>query len=89
MAYPVGERDEKAVGQAKAARMKIGGKGKGKKGGRMREREVEEAIRVTEERLGVLKRAVREGKGEGKESSSADATGVGEESVDEGGGSVE
>ena len=87
VAYPVGERNEKAVGQARAVKEKIGRKekGKGKKGGRMSEREVEEAIRVTEERLGVLKRAIREG----KESFSADANGVGEESVvDEGGSSV-
>ena len=88
VAYPVGARDEKAVVQAKAAREKIGGKGKGKKGGNVNEREVEEAIRITEERLGMLKRAMQEGKREVKESS-ADTTGVGEESVGDGGGGVE
>ena len=88
MAYPVGARDEKAVVQAKAAREKFGEKGKGKKGGRMNEREVEEAIRVTEERLGVLKRAMQEEKrGVGK--SSAGGAGVGPESVDDEGGGVE
>ena len=81
VAYPVGERDAKAVGQARAVREKIERKGKGKKGGRMSEREVEEAIRVTEERLGVLKRAIRDG----KESPSASATGVGKASVVDGG----
>ncbi len=88
VAYPVGARDEKAVVQARAAREKIGEKGKGKKGGRMNEREVEEAIRVTEERLGVLKRAMGEGKREIKESSAA-GTGVEEQSVDDRGGGVE
>ena len=88
VAYPIGSRDEKAVVQAKAGREKIGGKEKGKKGGRMNEREVEEAIRITEERLGMLKRAMQEGKRELKEPS-ADATGVEEESVGDGGGGVE
>lgn len=56
----------------------------------MSEREVEEAIRVTEERLAVLKRAMEAEKGGVKDSdSSAGETGVGGESVDEGGGSVE
>ena len=92
VAYPVGDRDGKAVVQARAAREKISGKrkGKGEKGGRMSEREVEEAIRVTEERLAVLKRAMEAEKGGVKDSdSSAGETGVGGESVDEGGGSVE
>ena len=89
VAYPVGERDEKAVGEARKAREKIGGKGNGKgKGGKMSEREVEEAIRVTEERLGVLKRVIREGKGGAKESSSVDGAGVGEVPVDDKGGGV-
>ena len=91
VAYPVGARDEKAVVQARAAREKIGGKrkGKGEKGGRMSEREVEEAIRRTEERLAVLKRAMEEGKGGAKEASSAGETAVGGEKVDEGGGGLE
>ena len=91
VAYPVGERDEKTLVQARAARGKFGGKrkGKGEKAGRMNEREVEEAIRVTEERLAVLKRAMEEEKQGGKESSSAGETGVGGESVDDGGGGVE
>ncbi len=88
VAYPVGARDEKAVEQARRAREKVGGKGKGEKGVRMGERDVDEAIRITEERLGLLKRAVEEGKREVKESS-AGGTGVGEESVDDGGGGAE
>lgn len=88
VAYPVGGRDEKTVGQARAAKEKLGGKGKVKRG-RMREREVEEAIRVTEERLGVLKRAIREGK-RGVKESDAGGAGAGEESVaDDGGGGME
>lgn len=92
VAYPVGERDEKAVVQARAAREKIAGKGKGKgeRGGRMSEREVEEAIRVTEERLAVLKRAMDAEKGGGREASSAAGeTEVAGEKVDDGGGGVE
>ena len=88
VAYPVGARDEKAVVQARATREKIGAKGKGKKSGRMNEREVEEAIRITEERLGVLKRAMQEGKTEPKESSPGGA-GVGDASVDDEGGGAE
>ena len=88
VAYPVSARDEKAVVQARSAREKAGGKTKGEKRGRMGEREVEEAIRITEERLGLLKRAVEEGKRGAKESSAGE-TGVVEESGDDRGGGVE
>lgn len=61
----------------------------------MSEREVEEAIRITEERLGVLKRAIEGEKerGGGREVGSASAgdTGVGGggEKVDDGGTGLE
>ena len=63
VSYPNGG-DREAVAKARKAREKsLKGQGKALRDVRMSEREVDEAIRITEERLGVLKRAVQEGKG--------------------------
>ena len=58
-----GGGDREAIAKTRKLREKsFKGMGRALKDLKMSEREVDEAIRVTEERLGVLKRAVREGK---------------------------
>ena len=85
-AYLVGSRDREAVSQAKVIREKMARK----KEQKMSEREIEDAIRVTEERLGVLKRAVEEEKAERRLAEKASSVVIenrgGEEPVDHGGG---
>ncbi len=70
VSYPVPNSDAEALKRLKKQRQQsLKGKEVRRQveGMRMSEREVENAIRVTEEKLGVLKRAVEEGKGEKSE----------------------
>lgn len=68
VAYPVPNSDAEALAKLKKQRQQnLKGKGVRDKleGLRMSEMEVDQAIRITEEKLEVLKKAVVEGKGVG------------------------
>ena len=63
--YPGGTGDQELIAQARKQReqsLKAKGVRKAVSDVKMSEREVDQAIRITEERLAVLKRAVEEGK---------------------------
>lgn len=84
--YPIPDSDAEALARLKKQRQQsLKGKGVRDKVERLRmsEREVDHAIRVTEEKLGVLKRAVKESKGVEKEIEGKGFEDVGPE-VDEG-----